>query len=204
VSNTNSSVYLLTRTHNRPENFQRCLESVSQQTVLPRWIIISDDPVDTYIDAATIPHQVYRPTPRKPCWWIRHHNPFNAYFNEALALIPDGHFIIYLDDDDILLDNTWVETILQKDCDVLIGKFQLGSAHQNRVIGEKLERGKIGGSCVAVRSEIARRHPWPRRGGGDFMFLQSLAKRYTFTWHAEIVAGVQENLGHSWGRRKSY
>ncbi|MCF7796638.1 MAG: hypothetical protein K9N11_09270 [Lentisphaeria bacterium] len=181
------------------------MESVKRQSVLPKWIIIRDDPADDYVERAHIPQEIFQPAKiRKPRWWIRHHNPFNDYFNQVLTRIPDGNFIIYLDDDDMLLDPTWVATILERDADVLVGKFQLGPAHDYALIGTAVERGKIGGSCVAVRSEIARQHPWPLRGGGDFMFIRSLAQNHEFVWEDRIVAGVQSDLNHSWGRRSSY
>ena len=43
-----SKVFLLLRTHNRPEEFNRCIESISKQSLLPEIIIISDDKNDTY------------------------------------------------------------------------------------------------------------------------------------------------------------
>ncbi len=199
-----SRVYLLLRTHNRPQEFERCIRSIGEQSVPPLPVIISDDPADTYVDAVEMEHLLFRPKYKKPRWWIRHHNPFNNYFNQALTLVPDGQFVIYLDDDDILLYPDWVKTILTLNKDVLIGRFQLGKAHQFKVIGERVERGHIGGSCVAVRSEIARRHPWPARGGGDFLFISKLKRRYAFEFIPEIVAGVQSDLNHSWGRRKHY
>ena len=93
-------VYLLLRTHNRPKEFRRCVESISKQSVIPKTIIISDDKKDAYINEITLPHRVFRPIHKKPQWWIRHHNPFNDYFNQVLTLIPDGQYIYYLDDDD--------------------------------------------------------------------------------------------------------
>jgi len=204
VSIFDQKVYLLTRTHNRPVAFGRCRESIRKQTILPEWIIITDDPNDNYFKNIDFHYQLYHPKVRKPRWWIRHHNPFNDYFNQAMEIIPDGNFILYLDDDDMLLDPEWIATILEKNEDVLVGKFQLGPAHNHAVIGTEIRRGKIGGSCIAIRSEIARRHPWPPRGGGDFMFIESLAKDYDFVYLDRIVAGVQSDLNHSWGRRKSY
>jgi glycosyltransferase involved in cell wall biosynthesis len=194
----------MVRTHNRPQAFSRCIRSIGGQSVLPRVLIISDDPADTYVENVELDHLLFRPKVKKPHWWIRHHNPFNDYFNQALVLVPDGHFVIYLDDDDILLYPDWVKTILTLNKDVLIGRFQLGKTHGFKVIGDRVERGSIGGSCVAVRSEIARKHPWPARGGGDFMFIRKLSAHYTFEYIPEIVAGVQSDLNHSWGRRKHY
>ncbi len=197
-------VYIMVRTHNRPQEFDRCIRSIAEQSVMPKVLIISDDPADTYVDKVQVEHILFRPKVKKPRWWIRHHNPFNDYFNQALVQVPDGHFVIYLDDDDILLYPDWVKTILTLNKEVLIGRFQLGQSHNFKVIGDRVERGHIGGSCVAVRSELARKHPWPARGGGDYRFISTLYKYYDFTFFPEIVAGVQTDLNHSWGRRKHY
>ena len=95
-------VYLLLRTHNRPDEFKRCIRSIEKQSVIPKVIIISDDQNDDYIYDIKLSHQVFNPVYKKPRWWIRHHNPFNDYFNQVLCLVPDGNFVYYLD---ILLDD---------------------------------------------------------------------------------------------------
>ena len=202
--NSESKVFLLLRTHNRPEEFNRCIESISKQSLLPEIIIISDDKNDTYIKEVALPHQVFRPKYRKPQWWIRHHNPFNDYFNQALSLIADGHFIYYLDDDDELVDQDWIKTILENDTDILIGQFQLGDAHNHQYIGDVVVRGKIGGSCIAIRSEIAREAKWPSRGGGDFFFISQVIKKYKPIFISMVAGKVQKDLQHSWGVRKTY
>ena len=43
--NIPSKVYLLLRTHNRPKEFKRCIDSISNQSLLPEIIIISDDKI---------------------------------------------------------------------------------------------------------------------------------------------------------------
>ena len=119
-------VYLLLRTHNRPNEFRCCIESIIKQTILPEIIIISDDEKDVYTKKVAVPHQIFHPKYKKTRWWIRHHNPFNDYFNQALTFIPDGHFIYYLDDDDELVDSDWIKTIIDNNTDLLIARFQLG------------------------------------------------------------------------------
>ncbi|SVA96102.1 uncharacterized protein METZ01_LOCUS148956 [marine metagenome] len=197
-------VYLLLRTHNRQEEFQRCIESISEQSVIPEIIIISDDKNDNYINNVKLPHQVFRPLYKKPQWWIRHHNPFNDYFNQVLSLIPDGNFIYYLDDDDVLVDNNWIKTILEENADLLIGRFQLGESHKGIIIGEQIARGKIGGSCIAVRSDIARQFKWPSRSAGDFFFISQIINKYEPQFISMIAGKVQKDLQHSWGVRKNY
>ena len=186
------------RTHNRRESFFKCLDSIKQQSVLPVLLIISDDPSDDYVNQTDIRHLLYRPVKKKTRRWIRHHNPYNDYFNQAMRLIPDGNFVIYLDDDDLLLDKDWIKTIIDYDTDVLIAKFKMGRNHGYKTIGHAVKRGEIGGSCYAVRSEIARKIKWPKRGGGDFKFIKKAAKLYDPVFIDMIAAGVQNNLSRSW------
>ena len=198
------SVYLLLRTHNRPEEFRRCIDSISEQSVIPEIIIISDDKNDNYINEVKLPHQIFRPLYKKPRWWIRHHNPFNDYFNQVLSIIPDGHFIYYLDDDDELVDTDWIKTVLEENTDLLIGRFQLGKTHKGKIIGKEVVRGKIGGSCIAIRSEIAREFKWPLIGAGDFFIISQIIKKYEPKFVSIVAGKVQKDLQHSWGARKSY
>ena len=152
----------------------------------------------------TVPHQIFRPKYKKPRWWIRHHNPFNDYFNQALTFIPDGHFIYYIDDDDELVDSDWIKTIIDNNTDLLIARFQLGKSHNNALIGDEVVRGKIGGSCIAIRSEIAREFKWPSRGAGDFFFINQVISKYRPIFLPIIAGKVQVDLHRSWGRRTSY
>lgn len=199
-----AKVYLLLRTHNRPNEFSACIRSICKQSILPEVIIISDNNNDNYINKVKIPTQIYNPLYKKPRWWIRHHNPFNDYFNQVLSIIPDGHFIYYLDDDDELVDKNWIQTIIDKNTDILIGNFQLGKSHNNQLIGSKIERGKIGGSCIAVRSEVAREFKWKSRGAGDYYFIKDVVEQYNPIFVDMVVGKVQSDLNHSWGVRKSY
>ena len=197
-------VFLLLRTHNRPDEFSRCIKSISKQSVLPEIIIISDDKKDDYINEITLPHQVFHPIFKKPQWWIRHHNPFNDYFNQVLSLVPDGQYVYYLDDDDELADTDWIKTILEENVDFLIGRFQLGKSHKGKFIGKVIVRGEIGGSCIAIRSEIAKEFTWPEKGAGDFFFISQIVKKYEPRFISMIAGKVQKDLQHSWGVRKKY
>ena len=120
------------------------------------------------------------------------------YFNQAMSIVPDDNYVIYLDDDDRLLYNDWVKMILKKDVDVLIGKFKMGENHNNKLIGEKIQRGEIGTSCFAIRSEIAKKYQWPTRRGGDYMFIKKITENYNPVFTHHIIGGVQKNLNKSW------
>ncbi len=194
-------VYLMLRTHNRRESFFQCLDSIKQQSIMPVVLIISDDPADTYINQVDIKHLIFRPKKKVTRRWIRHHNPYNDYFNQAMSSIPDGNFVIYLDDDDVLLDEDWIKTIIEYNADVLIAKFKMGRNHDYKTVGHAIQRGEIGGSCYAVRSEIARKFKWPKRGGGDFKFIQKVTRLYEPVFIDMIAASVQNNLSRSWRKK---
>ncbi len=202
--NLSPKVYLLLRTHNRPKEFNNCIKSISKQSHLPEIIIISDDKSDTYVNDVELPHQIFYPRYIKPRWWIRHHNPFNDYFNQVISLIPDGNFIYYLDDDDELVDVDWIKTIIENDANILIARFQLGKSHNNILIGDEVVRGNIGTSCIAIKSEIAREFKWPSRAAGDYFFIKQVVNKYKPVFLPIIAGKVQFDLQHSWGVRKSY
>ena len=196
--NINPKVFLLLRTHNRPIEFNNCINSISKQSVLPEIIIISDDKNDTYINNVKIPHLVFHPKHITRKWWIRNHNPYNDYFNQALSIIPDNNYVIYLDDDDLLLNKDWVKIILEKKVNVLIGKFKMGENHNFNLIGTKIKRGEIGTSCFAIRSEISKIYKWQKKRGGDFLFIKQITEDYNPEFIDIIIGGVQTNLNKSW------
>ena len=196
-------VYIITRTHHRPNEFQICYESIKSQTILPIWYIISDSSKNNYINSIDIPHKIINVNPGKKKWWIKNYMFANGYFNEVLPLIPDGNFVYFLDDDDKLIDKDWIKKIIENNVDILMGKFQMGSDHKYKLIGDKIQRGFIGTSCIAIKSEIAKKYKWPLRSGGDFMYISQVLKNHTPKYLDSIIAGVQTNLNRSWKSRKS-
>ena len=198
----NKKVYIITRTHEREHEFNNCYKSLLKQTIEPQWVIISDSS-NLYLNKKfEIPHQIVEVIPKSKKWWIRHHNFTNGYFNEVLPHIPDGNFVYFLDDDDFLISSKWIEEIIATNADILIGKFQLGSNHNNKLIGQNIKRGEIGGACYAIKTQLAKKFTWPCRGGGDFMYLRKLLKHYNPIFTDTIIASVQDNLGRSWKKRK--
>jgi len=198
MPNSKMKVYLLLRTHNRPNEFRCCIESITKQTILPEIIIISDDEKDEYINEVTVPHQIFHPKYKKPRWWIRHHNPFNDYFNQAISIVPDNNYVIYLDDDDRLLSKDWVQIILEKNVDVLIGRFKMGEDHKYKLIGAQIKRGEIGTGCFSIRSEIAKQYKWPKKRGGDYIYIKKITDNYQPVFTDHIIGSVQKNLNKSW------
>jgi len=193
-------VYIITRTHERENEFNNCYKSLLEQTVKPHWIIISDSK-NLYLNKKfEIPYQIIKVKPGKKKWWIRHHNFANGYFNEVLPLIPDGNFVYFLDDDDKLINPNWIEEIIKSNANVLIGQFKMGPNHDNKLIGKTIERGEVGTSCYAIRSEIAKKIKWPSLAGGDFMYLKEILKYHDPIFTDTIIASVQTNLNRSWKR----
>ncbi len=193
-------VYIITRTHERENEFNNCYKSLLEQTIKPNWIIISDSE-NLYLNKKNeIPYKIIKVKPGRKKWWVRHHNFANEYFNNVLKLIPDGNFVYFLDDDDKLISSNWIEEIITKDVDILIGRFQLGDNHNNKLIGEAIIRGEIGGSCYAIKSEIAKKFKWPCRAGGDFMYLKKILKYHDPIFTDTIIASAQTNLHRRWKR----
>lgn len=90
-------INIITRTHNRPEEFRRCMSSFLQQTYNNvNWIIGTDTECPYYPQA----HKVYidygEPLNIPEG---KYYAPWNLYLNELQTLVKDG-YVMYLDDDD--------------------------------------------------------------------------------------------------------
>lgn len=96
---------------------------------------------------------------------------------------------------------TWIETIICRDVDVLIGKFQLGKRHNNCVIGDRVQRQHIGNGCYSVRTTVAQQFKWRSRQAADWMFIDTVARKYPVEYHNSIIAKAQTELNRSWKRR---
>jgi len=159
-----TQVTALIRTHNRPEYFKRCMESVLNQ-IHPRTtppilhlfkVLVSvDDPNDGYVNEYdAYPISFVR---------VRHDatNPFfyNLYCNDLKSRITNGWFF-FLDDDDFLVDNTAIERIIPYltdptkvvICQMLRGQY--AKPEDRYMDRQRITRGHIGMPCIFVHSSL--------------------------------------------------
>lgn len=115
----NPVINILTRTSNRPNFFKICFESVSKQTYKNINHIISVDNIETeeyvkkYTDNYIVVKKFDGYIPYNPIYDVRRPAPYNLYLNELKNKINDG-WIMFLDDDDYILDENMLNDLSKK------------------------------------------------------------------------------------------
>lgn len=180
------TVYILTRTSNRPHGFKRCHESIKRQTYKNIRHIVSIDNINDksyveqydvdyiFIDKTQIESQPDIPNPNTGKRFI-----FNLYFNILMAKATDG-WIIFLDDDDYLIDSDVIsKTVasIKSNEDMLIWqmKYPNGSIlPTSNEMNTKPRLGRIGSPCIMVHSSIANQIKWDGWKCGDYRFISKV------------------------------
>lgn len=108
-------VHILVRTSNRPNAFRRCIHSIENQRYKDVQIIVGNDNNDDYCKSYN-PVKFERDNSydwqHMACIDTARYFPFNAYLNKMMARIQDQGWVIILDDDDIFVDKTALQTIM--------------------------------------------------------------------------------------------
>ena len=101
-------INILTRTSSRPNYFRNCINSVNDQTYknINHIISVDDDNSEKYVQIYTTNYIKITNIDKKV------NAPYNLYLNELNEKVTDG-WIMYLDDDDIFMNNTSLENIVK-------------------------------------------------------------------------------------------
>lgn len=183
--NKNITINILTRSGNRPIFFKVLKNSILTQTYpYIRHIISNDNPNCTYLNDEKY---VYAVTKQPSIGY----GFYNLYLNELAKQIEDG-WVIILDDDSKLIDNTFVEKLAEmcsksnKD-DVLIyqniiwpNKTLIPSSTHFK--DKSISFGNIDMVCFCVHYTIFNKIQFEGLRGGDFSFLNNIqqSKQYKF------------------------
>ena len=111
-------INILTRTSKRPNYFKKCVESIRNQTYknINHIISVDNDETEEYVKKYTnnyirVNNFVGKIPPLDPIYKIRRPAPYNLYLNDLKENINDG-WIMFLDDDNFLLENNAIETLV--------------------------------------------------------------------------------------------
>lgn len=184
-------VNIITRTSNRPNGFEKCYNSVKNQTYPNiRHIVSYDDEKDyelylhkyqndidiIFINKNHILQLQDIPNPRTGPKFI-----YNLYFNELFEEVKDG-WILILDDDDSLASNTVIEEAINSatyTTDMLIWQMQYPNGMKlptTMDFNKQPQLGRIGSPCIFVHSSIAKQIKWDGWKCGDFRYIHKVWK----------------------------
>jgi glycosyltransferase involved in cell wall biosynthesis len=185
-------INIITRTSNRPNNFQKTLSSIRQQTYKNINHIVCTDDVESihyvinsgiksflFLNKENLISNDKNPNPNTGPY-----SPHNLYFNEVHKYIKDG-WVIYLDDDDRFVDSFSLENVVKlinnNDEDTLIiwrMIYSNGSFLPLDVSPSRPPRiGGIGGSCFTFHSKYINIATWDSWKCSDFRVIDRLYKQ---------------------------
>ena len=187
------NINILTRTSNRPNGFKICADSIKKQDYLNithivaydndndlEYINKNDDIIKIKVDREElIKNDTSNPPSNHNLFWF---SPHNLYCNTLLDNVQDG-WILFLDDDDMLIDNNVISEIVSliEDEDTIMiwqmmypnGKC-LPNNHAFTIKTPML--GNIGSPCFLFHSKWKDHYRWDAYKCGDFIFIDKLYK----------------------------
>jgi glycosyltransferase involved in cell wall biosynthesis len=199
---TGPLINILIRNKYRPQEFERCINSVLKQEYKNWRVIIASDSdrgkeqADSYVEErgrwiesyglSVSQHVLYE----LPCY-------YNLYLNEMMQLVTDG-YMLALDNDDYLIDPQALSRIVPHlTGDGIICQFlRNGRPKPNdRLIRERrIERGRIGGGCLILHSKHKEVAQWDGEKGADYRYIKAVSEKVQLEF-VPIVVQVAGNGG---------
>lgn len=216
-------IHVIIRTHQRPNYFASCLESVIRQDyeAMKIHVVVDDQASEDYariaFDAGLVDYMLrvnpkdfvsafgdFEALKRKGLItkkWDHQKHVYDLYLNRATDVIEDG-YVFFVDDDKYLPDDNLLHRIatnLQEDV-MVVGQYVMKS----RVVpsGDMWERlpfvrGHIDMGCYVFHVKHRSFARLDGHGAGDWRFANQLAERLKVVWMEEpfVIADNDGNRG---------
>lgn len=196
----NNLIYVLVRTHKRPKALHRCIDSLCEQTNKNFSVIIISDYKEDNVEVLgyEYPNLFFMFIHVEPLGYPA----CNLYFNQIKDFIR-SKYVIFIDDDNIVIDNTYFETIENiiniSQYPVIISKAQFpgriippdnGWCSYPRV-------GNIDTLNFCVRTDIYKKCNWSKSRIGDFHFIKNVFDiidwQKDVLWYNTVTTKVGDN-----------
>ena len=171
---------ILIRTSNRPEQFKKCIDSIFSQRYKNFNIICCYDDKDCYNYLSTFNDN------RLKYYYINlnisHHYKYNLYCNYLLEKVNSG-WIIFLDDDDMFNDDTFLENIVQytnNKNNLIMWKVLIDTKEVYPKKYNDIKFGEINTSSFCFHSKYKNYSEWKLKRGSDFTFITTLQNNVRF------------------------
>jgi hypothetical protein len=185
-------VNVLTRTHNRPQHFMVCRESVLNQTHKNINHIVGSDTDCNYYDYYIKLNQQKTEYP-KPDGLASYEAPWNLHLNELAKYVKDG-WVMYLDDDDKFVSNDSLENIVKNivnEDEMILWRVDInGLIYPNDAHFGKIVPGNISGIGFMFHSKYlpVRWYSW---NFGDYRVIVELSKKIKQRWINSVLTQTQ-------------
>jgi len=196
-------INIFIRTHNRPNYFKCCYDSIMNQTYKNVRIIVSADNEESWnylIPYKVIPVRVEKekniePKPVTQTSAYGKIFPMNLYWNEMKQYVTKG-WCLFLDDDDALMDETTLQKIVEQiktEDDLLLWKVKFGERIiPNGNFGKTPIVQDISGIGFMAHSKYIRHETFEPYRREDFRTISRLYKKLKVKWIDEIYTYLQD------------
>lgn len=184
-------VNIITRTHNRPNYFRNCRESIVNQTYSNiNHIVGSDVLCDYYSDYIKVDEEL---VDKKPDYLATYPTPWNLYLNKLNNYVTDG-WIMYLDDDDMFVDNDSLSNIvkcIEHDDELIIWRVDI----DGRIVPSDDNIGKIvAGDISGIGFMFHSKHlpvKWTSWNYGDYRVINELSHKLDIKFIKHVFTKTQ-------------
>jgi hypothetical protein len=191
----NILINIITRTHNRAENFKICRESIIKQTYKNINHIVGTDTECNYYDAIKVPPQEVQQPQLMPEYGT-YPAPWNLSLNELAKEVKEG-WVIYVDDDDMFSHQNALKIIvnnIDNDNQILLWRVNINNGWivpNDIAFGRKIEAGNFSGIGMMFHSKHLP-VDWGSWSYGDFRVAsQLLAKKLKPKWIDLVLTQTQ-------------
>jgi hypothetical protein len=207
-------INILTRTSGRPNGFRKCRKSIENQTYKNiRHIVCYDSSEDlNYLGEFNLDYFKVKRKKRWKFFGLRKtkpgYKPYNLYCNQLLKRVKEG-WILFLDDDDMLLHNEVINEIvtvidqINKDT-LLIWKTRYPDGRLLPGVdvfdNEEISYTNIDTACFAFHSKFKSASKWDSYIGADFRFILGLSKVIPRQKWISVALTQKNNFGDHGGR----
>lgn len=212
----NLLINIITRTSGRPNYFNVCRSSITQQTYknINHIISVDDNESEEYIKKQSLPYIRLKKIPKdnyepKSFWYHKNADKdrvatYNLYFNEIYQHIEDG-WIMFIDDDNMLNFNNSIEYISHylKSPDHLVSWRAQFPGYTIPRQGTKISLtspptpGNIAGQSFIFHKKWIKKAQWDYLGGGDFRVFHSLFNTIpNYIFLDNVLTKVQSQPNH--------
>lgn len=193
-TSNNFEFTIIIRTHNRPTEFKKSLDSVLNQTYKNFNIIVGYDNLETF-DYLKEYSNILKIRKFKKSNNTAY---FDEYFNQLYNHVKENTFIIMLDDDNQFISDKCLEFLnTQITNKINILKFISTDKEIYPNDFKNIKYGELDSACICFHSSLIGKAIWDNKYGSDFKFITDLIKNDSYNFiNVGLISTQYKNINN--------